>query len=128
MQKAIIAGASSGIGKSHAILLARQGWQVGITGRRTELLESMRMQYPDAFLVGAFDIRDTENAIIQLEQLTRSLGGLDLLILSSGTGDLNESLAAHRRDRKNPAAPDIRAHVSFNIWRAKSPYISEMPC
>jgi len=38
-KKAIIIGATSGMGKELAKLLADNGFTVGITGRRTELLE-----------------------------------------------------------------------------------------
>ncbi len=42
MKKAIVVGASSGIGRGLALLLAENGYKVGITGRRTELLEELR--------------------------------------------------------------------------------------
>jgi short-subunit dehydrogenase len=92
MQKAIIIGASSGIGKSLAKILADNNYITGITGRREELLLSMQSQNPDKFIVKAFDVRDTVNSIIFLEELLSELGGLDLLVISSGTGDLNEDL------------------------------------
>ena len=38
MKKAIIIGATSGIGKGLSKLLVAEGFKVGITGRRTELL------------------------------------------------------------------------------------------
>lgn len=92
MKKAIIVGASSGIGRALAQILADHDFKVGISGRRTSLLESLHAENPNAFIVSTFDVCHTENAIAQLEQLVRSLGGLDLLVLSSGTGELNEQL------------------------------------
>ena len=41
MKKAIIIGASSGIGKGLAKLLAENDYKVGITGRKTELLDEL---------------------------------------------------------------------------------------
>ena len=92
MKKAIIIGASSGIGKGLAKLLTENDYKVGITGRKTELLDELKKTSPDSFLIKTFDATDTKTSIEKLEELTSELGGLDLLILSSGTGDLNETL------------------------------------
>ncbi len=92
MKKAIVIGASSGIGKGLAKLLTENDYKVGITGRKTELLEELKKIKPNSFLIKTFDATDTKISIEKLEELTSELGGLDLLILSSGTGDLNEIL------------------------------------
>jgi|AGTN01.3.fsa_nt_gi Short-chain dehydrogenases of various substrate specificities len=92
MKKAIIIGATSGIGKGLAKSLVAEGFKVGITGRRTELLENLYSEAPSSYIIKSFDITDTKTAIEKLEELISELGGLDLLILSSGTGDINEKL------------------------------------
>ena len=91
MKKGIVIGATSGIGNELAKILVENNYKVGITGRRTELLEKLKNQNPN-FLVKTFDITECKNTIEKLEELTEELGGLDLLIISSGTGDLNEKL------------------------------------
>lgn len=92
MKNAIIVGASSGIGKELARILVNDGFRVGITGRRIELLEELKSENPASYAISNFDIREPEKAVEQLEMLTAELGGLDLLIISSGTGDINASL------------------------------------
>ena len=92
MKKAIVIGATSGIGKEVAILLANNGYQVGITGRRTELLTKLQQQNPERFIAKTFDVTKTETVPQHLQDLVNELGGLDLLVLSSGTGDLNKPL------------------------------------
>lgn len=92
MNRAIIIGATSGIGKGLALRLAAQGFMVGITGRRTSLLDELTSQNPNAFIQQPFDITDIENINDRLVELTQKLGGLDLLIISSGTGDFNPDL------------------------------------
>lgn len=92
MNKAIIIGATSGIGKGLALKLANENYTVGITGRRTKLLVELKSQKPNLFYPKTFDISDTDKIVEDLEDLTKQLGGLDLLIISSGTGDLNEKL------------------------------------
>ena len=92
MKKAIIIGASSGIGKGLAKLLIENGYKVGITGRKAQLLDELKKTSPNSFIVKTFDITNTKISIEKLEELISELGGLDLLILSSGIGDLNETL------------------------------------
>ena len=92
MKKAIIIGASSGIGKGLAKLLIENDYKVGITGRKTELLDELKKTNSNSFLIKTFDATDTKTSIEKLEELISELGGLDLLILSSGIGDLNEAL------------------------------------
>lgn len=92
MKKTIIIGATSGIGKGLAKKFADKNFKVGITGRRTELLDELKSQKPDSFYTKTFDITDINTIVENLETLTKQLGGLDLLIISSGVGDLNEKL------------------------------------
>jgi short-subunit dehydrogenase len=91
MQKAIILGATSGIGKALALLLANNGYKVGIAGRRENLLETIYKENPDSFCYLPFDV--TANTVEEnLNNLATQLGGLDLLIYSSGVGELNPAL------------------------------------
>lgn len=92
MKKAIVVGASSGIGKSLAKKLVNEGYKVGITGRRLNLLIEIQEQNPDAYVVSDFDISDALHSTGKLERLVNELNGIDLLVLSSGTGDLNSEL------------------------------------
>lgn len=92
MKKVIIIGATSGIGKGLAKLFAENNYRVGITGRRTELLNELKNENPNSYFIKSFDITDTEIAVGKLEELKTELGGIDLIILSSGTGDLNDNL------------------------------------
>ena len=92
MKKAIIIGATSGIGKGLAEILVDNNYRVGITGRRTELLDKLKSQNQTSYYTRSFDITDTKIIVENLDALITELGGLDLLIISSGTGDLNEKL------------------------------------
>ena len=92
MKKAIVVGATSGIGKSLARLLVENGFQVGITGRRTQLLQEIKAKNPDNYFIKAFDVSQTNEITTNLDELVSELGGLDLLIISSGTGDINKEL------------------------------------
>jgi short-subunit dehydrogenase len=92
MKKAIIVGATSGIGKGLAKLLVNNGFNVGITGRRGDLLAELKNENSDKFFVKSFDVMDTTLTSNKLNELVNDLGGLDLLVICSGTGDENINL------------------------------------
>ena len=92
MKKAIIIGATSGIGKELAKILTENGYLVGITGRRTELLTEIEKGNPKLYRIKTFDITEIEKIETKLNELTVEIGGIDLLILSSGISDLNAKL------------------------------------
>lgn len=114
MQKAIVIGATSGIGKGLARLLAENGYKVGITGRRTELLEALKAENPGSFVSSSFDITWTENIPQKMEELVNELGGLDLLVLSSGTGDLNKNLSFEKE--KHTIDTNVTGFTAVADW------------
>ena len=91
-KNAIVIGATSGIGKQVAMLLAKDGYKVAITGRRMELLENLAKQNDNAFIVRQFDNRDTEAAIEGLNELVSQMKDVDLVFLCSGVGNVNHEL------------------------------------
>ena len=92
MKKAIIIGATSGIGKELAKLLSENEYIVGIAGRRTELLTEIQKGNHKSYRIKTLDITEIDLIETKLLELTEEIGGLDLLIFSSGIGDLNENL------------------------------------
>ena len=92
MKKAIVLGATSGIGKSLAHVLVKKNYMVGIAGRREKFLEQLKATKPESYVAKTIDITDLGAVVEKLKELIGELGGLDLLILSSGVGDINEDL------------------------------------
>jgi short-subunit dehydrogenase len=91
MQKILIIGATSGIGRELARQYAAAGHLVGATGRRQDLLDSLHAEFPDLILTSCFDATGAD-AAQELAALTQRLGGLDLLIFNAGWGDLSDTL------------------------------------
>jgi short-subunit dehydrogenase len=91
-KKVIVVGATSGIGMGLARVFLENCYLVGITGRRLPLLHQLCNEYPDTCFVKAMDVTKPDEAIRQLDELVAEMGGLDILILNSGTGHRNEHL------------------------------------
>ena len=89
-KKAIVMGATSGIGKEVAKLLAAKGWQVGIAGRRIERLQALISQ-GGITCYQQIDVTSPD-APAQLLELIDKLGGMDLYFHSSGIGWQNNTL------------------------------------
>lgn len=86
-KKAIVIGASSGIGMEVAKLLVEQGWTVGVGARRVE-----RMQGLGAAAVEQIDVTAGEAATAALDRLIGRTGGMDLFFYASGIGRQNREL------------------------------------
>ncbi len=90
-EKVIILGATSGIGRELATIYARQGFYVGISGRRNELLISLKNKFSKNIVTECFDVTGKEN-IHHLQSLIQKLDGLDILIYNMGYADVNSAL------------------------------------
>ena len=92
MKKAIIIGASSGIGKELAKIFASHGCEVGIAARRTDLLNELIAEIPTKIYTATIDIKNTDIAIQSLEKLIKDVGDVDIIVISSGVGHMNSLL------------------------------------
>ena len=91
MKRAVIVGATSGLGLEVARLLLERGWSIGVAGRRVEALEQLRAVAPDRVRVRAIDVTQSD-APDRLHALIDDLGGMDLYFHSSGIGRQNSDL------------------------------------
>lgn len=88
-------GATSGIGQEVARLLAANGYEVGIAGRREERLVQMAQATPGIVTHRQIDVTK-EDAPTELQKLIEELGGMDLYFHSSGIGWENVALDADK--------------------------------
>ena len=94
-RRAVVMGGTSGIGLEVVRELCRQGWQVGVAGRRMEVLEQLQAEIDGVVAVERIDVTD-ETAGEQLLGFIDRLGGIDLYFHSSGIGYQNVELDAER--------------------------------
>lgn len=90
-KRAIIMGATSGIGYEVAKLLIAEGWYLGIAGRRLEKLQAFQRQAPEKIQIRTIDIRK-EGAEKEFDALIDEVGGMDLYVHCSGIGFQNFEL------------------------------------
>ncbi len=91
VRRAIVVGATSGIGREVAVLLAAAGWQVAVAGRREELLVELAETVDNITCYAVMDVCSPKS-VEALHSLTDKLGGIDLYFHSSGIGYQNPSL------------------------------------
>lgn len=98
-RRAIIIGASSGIGMEVAKLLIEDGWTVGMAARRKEKLEQLRtIKKPHSvtneaenIFISYIDVT-SNNAEMKLLELISATGGIDLFFYAAGIGRQNLTL------------------------------------
>ena len=95
---AIVMGATSGIGYEVALALARQGWRVGVAGRREDILKKMVEETAGIVAYEVIDVT-VPQATDALHRLIGKMGGMGLYFHSSGIGYQNTALDADKELR-----------------------------
>lgn len=107
---ALVTGATSGIGKACAITLAKLGYHIIATGRRSERLQELEHELPDTinYLPLVFDVRDREKVLDILGALPEEWKAIDVLINNAGN--------AHGLDPiQNGSLDDWDAMMDINV-------------
>ena len=91
MKKAIIIGATSGMGLETAKLLHSKGWTIGAMGRREDRLNALANELKDRIFTKTVDITK-EDAPLRLKDLIAEMEGVDLVFHVSGIGKQNLAL------------------------------------
>lgn len=92
MKRAIIIGASSGIGRELAVILSQNDYVVGLAARRAHLLEELKILVPGPAFIKEMDVSEQTNAMRLLTDFIEELGGLDLIVIGAGIGFINPDL------------------------------------
>ena len=90
--RAVISGASGGLGLALAQHYLRQGAVVGIMARRAELLQALLEQFPQQIHCYPLDVRDTAAVQVAAQHFLARVGVPDIVIANAGVsaGTLTE--------------------------------------
>ena len=91
MKRAIVIGASSGLGRQVAQLLIQEGWHVGLAARRVEVLNELKNLAPDRIFTVKLDVSQSASKAT-LHRLINELGGMNLFFYAAGIGWQNPCL------------------------------------
>ena len=112
---AIIVGASSGIGQEIARYLAESGCRVAVVARREPQLKAFASEFPNLVLPYVHDVTAYQDVPALFQQITKDLGGLDLIVYASGVMppvELNEF--NFEKDRQMMEVNDLGAVAWLN--------------
>ncbi len=83
-KKAIILGATSGMGRQIAKILSKKNYIVGAAGRRIELLKSLKEETYNKIITKQIDVTKHKECRKKIIELIEELGGLDLIVITIG--------------------------------------------
>lgn len=89
-KRAFITGAASGLGKSLALLLAKDGWKIGITDINEQALQNASTEIENAggkTFQYVFDVSKKQDYQNAANDFLAKNGGIDLLINNAAVGD-----------------------------------------
>ncbi len=115
-KKALVTGASGGIGASIAKALHAQGATVAINGRKAEALEKLASELGDrcVVLMGSLDTAaDADNLIKTAEE---KMGQIDILVNNAGL--TKDGLFMRMKDEDWQIVQDVNLTAPFRLTRA----------
>lgn len=120
MPNAIVFGATSGIGKQLANYLVADGYKVAITGRRLQILNTIKTTKPNRYFVWGNDVQNVENTEVVFKQIVEEFGSIDLVIHCSGIGYENPELDWQKEQdtlKTNVLGATLIYDLAFNLFK-----------
>lgn len=115
-QKALVTGASGGIGSAIARALHAQGATVGLSGTRREALEALAGELGERTRVLPCNLGDGEATAALCGQAEEALGGLDILVNNAGLN--RDNLLARMKDAEWEQVLEVNLTAGFRLARA----------
>ena len=116
--RAVITGATSGIGKAMACQLAQDGWSLVLTGRNQTVLEQLQKNLPTAVEILPLDLAE-EEAPYQLFDFCKKKR-VDLLVNNAGFGIFGRFTETNLLEEMDLLAVNVRAlHILTKLFLKK---------
>lgn len=114
-KKALITGASGGIGSAIAKALAAQGAEVALSGTRVEALEATASEISGTTHLVPCNLSDAEQVAALIGQATEAMGGLDILVNNAGI--TKDNLFMRMKDEEWQQVIDVNLTAAFKLSR-----------
>ncbi|MED5231268.1 MAG: SDR family oxidoreductase [Candidatus Thermoplasmatota archaeon] len=108
-EKALVTGASSGIGREIARVLGSQGCNLVITARRRGELEALAKELTEKYSINVEVVAADLSEKVGVENVIRETGDVDILINNAGFGFQGEHLSLNQEGQLNMIDLNIRA-------------------
>ncbi|MGO4173998.1 3-oxoacyl-[acyl-carrier-protein] reductase [Bosea sp. TAF32] len=115
-RKALVTGATGGLGGAIARTLHAQGASVAISGTRAEALEALAAELGERVVVAPCNLSDKESVEALVPAAEDKLGGLDILVNNAGITRDNLFIRLKDEDWDNVLAVNLTA--AFRLSRA----------
>ncbi|MCC5981966.1 MAG: 3-oxoacyl-[acyl-carrier-protein] reductase [Oceanicaulis sp.] len=115
-KKALVTGATGGLGSEIARALHAQGASVALSGTRAEVLEALARELGDRTAVVPCNLSDAEAVDNLPKAASEALGGLDILI--SNAGVTRDQLLMRMKDEDWETVIKVNLEAHFRLCRA----------
>ena len=114
--KALVTGASGGIGSAVARALAAQGARVALSGTRAEALQALGAEIGGDAVTLPCNLSDAAAVDALVPQAVEALGGLDILVNNAGV--TRDNLAMRMKDEEWDTVIRVNLEAAFRLARA----------
>ncbi|MGJ3259438.1 MAG: 3-oxoacyl-[acyl-carrier-protein] reductase [Rhodospirillales bacterium] len=115
-KRALVTGASGGIGGAIAKALHGQGATVALSGTREDALKALADELDERAHVTPADLSSAEGAAKLVEDAEAAMGGIDILINNAGL--TRDQLAMRMKDEDWQTVLDVNLTAAFRLSRA----------
>jgi 3-oxoacyl-[acyl-carrier protein] reductase len=115
-KKALVTGASGGIGRAIATVLHRQGALVGLSGTRREVLDERAGELGERVRVLPCNLSDKHAVEALVPAAEAALGGLDILVNNAGI--TRDGLFLRMKDEDWEEVIEVNLTAAFRLCRA----------
>ncbi len=115
-RKALVTGASGGIGESIARSLHAQGAIVGLHGTRVEKLEALAADLGDRVMIFPANLSDRDAVKALAEKAEADMGGIDILVNNAGI--TRDGLFVRMTDADWDAVLEVNLTSTFRLIRS----------